>query len=372
METSPRQRFLSYVRNPSSSAAVVSPFLPHPGVIGATLGSLGMACTGDPVGDEIALARELGYQPMFMTECSGLIFHWRVDESRSTPDVAVRVIDTAKGEWVRRSPRVEVPWNDDAGCPVQTLADHEKLVEVCGEVAGREREITEYFQKWRRAVGEDGVIVLGHPHPSWLGYQINPSNIFYHWSDWREVFQKSMEAVYRASIFVMNLAMQEGIDFMSDSSYGLEMTSPGLFAAMDLPYIRRFSEWTHRRGGLFWYHNCGFTRSLIRDGTFNTLGADVIETIAPPPEGDNDLAESRACLDRGICSKGNLSLRILRDGTPDEVEETVREMARAVRGYPHIYSTADAVLPGTPPENFIAFVRAARAAASEHLSASNP
>jgi hypothetical protein len=364
MSATPRTRFLSFVRDPASSPPVVSPFLPHPDVVRATLAALHLPVTGDAVQNEIALARELGYEPMFMTECSSLIFNWRIDESRSTPEEVVRVIDTPAGEWVRSSPREEVPWNDDAGCPVQTVEDHAMLVRACDQVAGREGEIREYFRTWRRAVGEEGVMVMGHPHPSWLGYQINPSNIFYHWSDWREVFERSMEAVYRASLVVMSIGLSEGIDFMSDSSYGLEMTSPDLFAAMDLPYIRKFAEWTHERGGLFWYHNCGFTSRLIRDGVFNALGADVIETIAPPPEGDNDLAESRRWIDRRICTKGNLNLRLLRDGRPEEIEGGVRAMVRAVRGSPHIFSTADGVLQGTPPENFIAFVRAAREAAT--------
>jgi uroporphyrinogen-III decarboxylase len=160
----------------------------------------------------------------------------------------------------------------------------------------------------------------------------------------------------------MSIAMDEGIDFMSDSSYGLEMTSPELFRRMDLPYIQKFAAWTHDRGGLFWYHNCGFTRRLILDGTFNRLGADVIETIAPPPEGDNDLAESRAGLDRRICSKGNFSLGTLRDAPACTIKKEAERMVDAVRGSPHIRSTADAVLPGTPPEHFVAFIEAARQA----------
>jgi len=360
MSASPRQRFLSYIREPLASPHIVSPFLPHPSVINATLTSLYLRVTDDPVRNEITLARELGYEPMFMTDCSGLIFNWREDALRSTEETAVRVISTSKGEWVRRTPWEEVPWNDDSGCPVQTLHDHEMLVSVCEQVAGREQEIRDYFRTWRQKVGDDGVLVIGHPHPSWLGYQINPSNIFYHWNDWREVFLSSMDAVYQASLFVMSVAVEEGIDFMSDSSYGLEMTSPLLFAAMDQPYIRKFADWTHRHDSLFWYHNCGFTRQLIKDGTFNALGADLIETIAPPPEGDNVLAESRRCLDRGICTKGNLNLRLLRDGSPEEVMKEVRDMVAAVRGYAHIFSTADAVLEGTPPENFIAFIRSVR------------
>jgi hypothetical protein len=362
MSLSPRQRFISYVRNDGASAPVISPFLPHSDVIAATLRAVGLPVTGEPVADEIRLAQHLGYQPMFMTECSGLIFHWQTDESRSTPERAFRVISTPGGEWTWRAPRKDIPWNDDAGCPVQELRDHELLVAACAGVSDRESEIREYFRDWRRKVGEEGVIVLGHPHPSWLGYQINPSNIFFQWNDWPDAFRRSMEAVYDASLFVMSIALGEGIDFMSDSSYGLEMTSPALFAEMDLPYIRRFADWTHRRGGLFWYHNCGHTSRLIRDGVFNTMGVDILETIAPPPEGDNDLAESRKSLDRTICSKGNLNLRLLRDGSPEQIEAEVHRMVDAVRGYPHVVSTADAVLQGTPPENFLAFIRAARSA----------
>ena len=365
MSNSARQRFLSYVRDPNSTPRIVSPFLPHADVIQSTLAWLHLPATGDAVADEIALAEHLGYEPMFMTDCGGLIFPWEIDEARSTATTATRVIATPRGEWLRVSPREETPWSDESGCPVRTSHDHEMLVAVCEQVGEREEAVRAYFRTWRQRVGDHGVIVIGHPHPAWLGYQISPSNIFYQWNDDRDAYQRSMDAVTEASLFVMSIAIEEGIDFMSDSSYGLEMTSPALFAAMDQPYIRRFASWTHERGGLFWYHNCGFTRQMIADGTFNTLGTDVLETIAPPPEGDNDLAESRRALDPRICSKGNLNLQLLRDGTPDRIEAQVHAIAHAVRGYPHIISTADAVLPGTRPENFVAFIRAGREAARD-------
>jgi hypothetical protein len=355
---SPRQRFLSYVRNPLASRPVISPFLPHPDVIRETLAYLHLPVTDDAIVNEVRLSQELGYQPMFMTDCSALIFNWTIDESRSTRETAFRTILTPKGEWIWRSPRKEIPWSDEAACPVESVRDHEMLTAVCGQVEGREQDIRAYFRTWRQRVGEDGVIVIGHPHPSWLGSQINPTNIFYQWNDWQDVYVRSMESLYEASLYVMAIALDEGIDFMSDSSYGLEMTSPDLFATMDLPYIRRFADWTHEHNGLFWYHNCGFTSQLIKDGVFNTLGADVIETIAPPPEGDNDLAESRSCIDRTICTKGNLNLRLLRDGTPSEIVNQTAKIVRDVKGYAHIFSTADGVLQGTKPENFVAFVKA--------------
>jgi hypothetical protein len=362
MSTTPRNRFLSYVKSPRDSRPVISPFLPHPDVIRTTLEYLHLSVTSDPVKNEVLLSRQLGYEPMFMTECSSLIFNWETDESRSTAETAFRTIVTPKGEWIWRAPRKEIPWSDDAACPVDHIHDHEMLVSVCEQVGNREREIRNHFRTWRQRVGEDGVIVIGHPHPSWLGSQINPTNIFYQWNDFPDVFVRSMEALYEASIFVMSIAMDEGVDFMSDSSYGLEMTSPELFATMDLPYIRRFADWTHKRNGLFWYHNCGFTSQLIKEGVFNTLGADVIETIAPPPEGDNDLAESRSRVDREICTKGNLNLRVLRDGTPAEITKQAAKIVADVKGYAHIFSTADGVLQGTKPENFVEFIRATKSA----------
>jgi uroporphyrinogen-III decarboxylase len=197
-----------------------------------------------------------------------------------------------------------------------------------------------------------------------LSFQISQQNIFLHYFDFPDTFRRSMDAIYKASLVVMDIAMQEGIDFMSTSSYGLEMTSQNLCREMDMPYISAYTAWTHERGGLFWYHNCGLTRALIRDGIFNEMHADVIETISSPPSGDNDLAESRRWLNPRICTKGNLDLGLLRDGTAEQVADATRKMVEAVRGFAHIFSTADAVLPNTPVENYIAFVRTAREVAT--------
>jgi hypothetical protein len=357
--TTARQRFLSYVRSNGQSEPVVSPFLPYADVIQSALGVLGLPVGEDPFANEIRLARHLDYVPMFMTQMGELLFPWKVEEQRSDEQWEVSVLPLREGEWVRRIPRRSVSMYDESCYVVRTREDHERVRQVCERVGEREEAIRRYFADFRRRVGEEGVIVIGHPHPSWLGSQISPQNTVLHWHDHREQFIRSMDALTEASLFVMQIALSEGIDFMSDSSYGLEMISPELFEAMDLPYIRRFADWTHERGGLFWYHNCGDTRRLILEGYFDRMGADLIETLAEPPEGDNDLRESRHSLDRRVCSKGNLNLTLLRDGRPEQIAAQARRIVEAVTGYAHVVSTADAVLPGTPGENYIAFVEAA-------------
>ncbi len=362
MSLTPRRRFLDYIQRVPGARSVVSPFLPKPQVVEAALQHLGLVVGNAPIEREIRLAQALDYEPMFMTDLPGILFPWQEDEARSDEEWVVSVIPTSKGEWVRRTRREWNAWGgDDSGFPVQTEQDHEMLVAACQEIEKREDAIRTYYRDWRERVGEEGVIVIGHPHVTWLAYQIGQETSFYHYQDYPETYRRSEEAICQAALYVFGIAMQEGIDFMSESSAGLEFTSPSLFDTQDLPHLRTLSHWTHDHGGLFWYHNCGFTRELILSGRFNRFDADVIETLAPPPEGDNeDLAVSRRHLAESICSKGNLSLILLRDGAVDEVVRATRQMMRDVQGYAHIYSTADAVLEGTPPENLVAFVRTIR------------
>ena len=360
MSLSPRQRFLTYVRADPTARPVVSPFLPHADVVLSCLRYLGLPADGDFIQNEIYLARALDYEPMFMTDCSGLIFPWKLDENRSDGRWMVSTLRTPNREWVRRVSRILGEWGDDTGFPVKTEADHQLLLEACAMIGDREGEIRSYFREWRERVGEDGVIVIGHPHVTWLAYQISQANLVYHYSDFPDTFQRSMKAIYEASLVVFEIAIEEGIDFMSESTYGIEMSSPTRFDRQDLPYLQLLSDWTHLRGSLFWYHNCGMTRELIRSGRFNLFHPDVLETVAPPPEGDNNLGESRRFLAPEICTKGNLNLHTLREGSVTDVARETREMVTAVQGFRHIYSTADAVLPGTPPENLVAFVRTAR------------
>jgi uroporphyrinogen-III decarboxylase len=365
MSLSARERFLAYVRAVPGARPVVSPFLPHAPVVQATLRCLGLPVAEDDfVQNEILLARALDYEPMFMTDCPGLIFPWQEDAGRSDEQWIFYVLNTRRGPWERRVSRALGQWGDDSGFPVKTEEDHQFLLQVCAEIGDHEGEIRRYFKEWRERVGDEGVIVVSHPHVTWLAYQISQQNLIYHYNDYRETFWRSMEAIYQAALFVFSIGMEEGMDFTSESCYGMEMISPARFDEQDLPYLQRFADWTHQRGGLFWYHNCGMTRELIRSGRFNLFRPDVLETVAPPPEGDNDdLGASRRFLDPTICTKGNLNLRTLRDGSVEDVVRETRAMVAAVRGYRHIHSTADAVLTGTPPENMVAFVRTAREAA---------
>ena len=358
---SPRRRFLDFIKRPSESRPIVSPFCPHREVVAGALSRLGLPTTDDSYDNEFHLARKLDYEPMVFAPCDSLIFPWDEDVERSDKDTIVSVLPTSKGTWMKRIPRAGGQWGgSDSAFPVSGEADFDFFIQACEEVDEKEKDIRRTFRTLRNKIGDNAVILINHPHVTWLGLQAGQQDLIFLYHDFPEKFRKAMDALASAAEFVFSIALEEEIDFMSEASYGMEMISVEYAEELDSPFLKRLSNWTHERGGMFWYHNCGASRKMIKDGFVNRFRPDVVETIAPPPEGDNDLAESRKYLDRNICSKGNMSLVLLRDGTEAEVREATRRMVDSVRGYAHIYSTADTVLQGTPPENFITFVRTAR------------
>ena len=87
----------------------ISPFLPHPDVVSGTLRHLGLPAIGDAVADEIRLARELNYEPMFMTDCPGTDLplargprafgrgHGRIDVDRGRSKLAEAGVTAPRG-----------------------------------------------------------------------------------------------------------------------------------------------------------------------------------------------------------------------------------------------------------------------------------
>ena len=56
------------------------------------------------------------------------------------------------------------------------------------------------------------------------------------------------------------------------------------------------------------------------------MGIDLFETLSPPPVGNvADLAEARKIIDPKICTRGNVGLDILLNGSETEIEqETIK------------------------------------------------
>ena len=88
----------------------------------------------------------------------------------------------------------------------------------------------------------------------------------------------------------------------------------------------------------------------------------VWETVSEPPRGDNRLAEAKEILGDRICLLGNLDqVNFLKTATPPEVAARTRETVRAGKpGGRYIFSTSDYLEIGTPRENVVAMIEAAK------------
>ena len=134
--------------------------------------------------------------------------------------------------------------------------------------------------------------------------------------------------------------------------------SPAMFEELFVPQIREHVELTHSYGAYYDYYDDGKlagTMEMIAD-----TGIDVLETCTPPPVGDFDLAEAKQKIGGKTTIKGYVDLLyVVKHGTPELVEETVREaMEIAKPGGGFIIGSSDSFREGTPRENIEAYFAA--------------
>ena len=98
---------------------------------------------------------------------------------------------------------------------------------------------------------------------------------------------------------------------------------PEFFARFVVPQVREMTELAHRHGARVRFH-CHGRIGQVLDMIVAT-GADALDPCEAPPDGDIELAEVKRRVGRQLCVFGNLQLKLLEHGTPEQV-------ARAVRG----------------------------------------
>ncbi len=134
---------------------------------------------------------------------------------------------------------------------------------------------------------------------------------------------------------------------------------PDYFTQFVLPYEKRLIDAIHAAGAFTVYHNCGFARTFYP--CYRELGMTVWETVAEPPQGDNDLAEAKRTMGDRICLLGNLDqLRFLKTASSSEVDERTRRIVRTGKpGGRYLFAASDFLEKNTPLANVQAMLRAA-------------
>jgi len=135
--------------------------------------------------------------------------------------------------------------------------------------------------------------------------------------------------------------------------------SPMIWREVFAPQLKEMCDRVHAAGG---------TVNMYDDGKFMPVaemiadtGLDVLQTLTPPPVGDTDLAELKRLIGDRVCLMGYVDLLyVVQRGTPELIEQTVREAIETAGPSGFILGSSDSFRDGTPVENIRAYFDAAR------------
>lgn len=141
---------------------------------------------------------------------------------------------------------------------------------------------------------------------------------------------------------------------IGDAFAGPNLISPDMYREFALEPERKLAKDVQDYGIPFSIHICGNTNGIIQD--MGTTGARILEV-----DWMLDIKEARRLVPENIVLMGNVDPSFpLVIGTPIDVDAAVRDLIEATQGRSHIVSSGCAMGRNTPPENFKAFIAAAR------------
>ena len=143
-----------------------------------------------------------------------------------------------------------------------------------------------------------------------------------------------------------------GADFIFLGAPAAEMLSPDYYERFIIPYSIEASAMAHASGLLVYCHICSPIEPFLTMGFYNRMGIDLFETLSPPPVGNiESLEDALAKIDPRICTRGNLGLDVLLNGSPDEVRRQSEWIMTESAGRKHILAASDYLFYDIPAAN---------------------
>jgi len=326
----------------------------------------------DRVIDAVECARILGFDlltrdrkfevPHFMKKSFG---NWEVNEKVKKDKgnlYRATEITTPDGvlKQVEAGPYEERTVSGVHFSTVEYLIENERDLEIFNKFVPRIDSETISEMKERAAFSRELIGELGISAPwGWGG-------VFNQAATYRNVQELLMDAYlnqefYQAYMEKMTELMVESNNALADTDFqciGIQgnianagMVGAVFFDKYILPYEKELAKAIQDAGKFTLYHNCGKARVLQE--SYVKMGLDMWETVAAPPQGDNDLKEAKELIGDSITLSGNLDqVNFLKKAALEEIEEEVtRIMHIGKQGGRYIFAASDFLEKGTPLEN---------------------
>jgi uroporphyrinogen-III decarboxylase len=129
------------------------------------------------------------------------------------------------------------------------------------------------------------------------------------------------------------------------------IVGPDFFDQYILPFEKRLIDTVKAAGKFVLYHNCGNARLL--QASYLKMGIDIWETVAAPPQGDNDLKTAKEFFGDKLTLSGNLDqVDFLKRASLEEIDQEVTKLMQTGKpGGRYIFATSDYLEKNTPLEN---------------------
>ena len=287
--------------------------------------------------------------------------HWICDrdEKLTDPDRIIREyhLDTPYGTMYRHSE--ERPHNGGFNT-VDAIngAEDFDMLEYVVDTALAEEDFSCYT-KWGKEVsdffGDDGPVSIQwcmQPYEM-LGFPNTVTTVMLAMDD-EERFFRLMDKILALDCKIIDALAPTGIQFVFLGGPGSELISPAYYEKYLVPYSKKVTDYAHSKGLMIYSHICSPIEPMLSMGYYNQMGIDLFETLSPQPEGNIlSIADAFSKLDPSICTRGNVSMSLLMQGTPEEIKRSVFEIMDAAhaQGRKHMVGASDCLLFDTPEEN---------------------
>ena len=152
-----------------------------------------------------------------------------------------------------------------------------------------------------------------------------------------------------------------GADFIFLGAPAAEMLSPDIYERLIVPFSQIVTSAAHDNGLMVYSHICSPIEPFLTKGYFNQMGMDLFETLSPPPVGNiKSFADALDKMDENICTRGNIGLDVLQNGSLNEVKEKTMEIIEASKGRKHIVAASDYMFYSTPEDKVRAMAETVR------------
>ena len=239
-----------------------------------------------------------------------------------------RICHTPKGDLhavSQATAQVHTTWQVEHWC--KSLADVDKALSVPYQPA---RYDASDLARVRAELGEDGLVMISIGDPAYLAATLMSFQDFLLWAfEETDHFMRTVAVI--AERVMENLRCQldccvvDLYRIVGPEYFTPPFMSPAMFRRAVVPPVTEMTRLIHSRGGKVRLH-CHGKIGRVLDLILDT-GCDGIDPCEPPPDGDLELDEvQRRCRKRGVSAWGNIELKLLEHGTPDQVRTEVRKI----------------------------------------------